>query len=112
MEKGIKESKELVSFGLGFAMAVDQALKDNYQWTDLFSIIPPLVKLPAAISGADEILYEIEDMDNDEKAELVSVVEELDLESEKSEEMIEQSIIVVAEIAKLVMLIRDAKKPE
>lgn len=107
---GIIQTKEMVSFGIGFAAAVDKALEDGFSWPDLFSLVPSLTEFPKALDGADEILDELYDMDNEEKAELVKVIEELELRSEKSEELCEQSLIVVVEIAKLVLMIREAKK--
>lgn len=111
MEKGIVETKQVLSFAIGLGIAVDKALADGYSWDDLFALIPSFVKLPEAMNGADQILDELDDMDDAEKAELVAVVEELDLASDKTEEIVEQSLIAFIEIAHLIMIIRDAKKP-
>lgn len=109
---GIIETKEMIGFGVGFGMAVDRALEDGFDWTDLFSLVPSLTRFPEALNGADEILDELYDMDEPEKAELVKVIEELELKSEKSEELCEQSLIVAVEIAKLILMIRGARKEE
>ena len=110
MEKGIEETKQILGFSIGLGIAVDKALADGYSWDDLFALIPSFIKLPEALKGADEILDELEDLDDQEKAELVAVVEGLDLASDKTEEIVEQSLIAFIEIAHLIMIIREAKK--
>ena len=76
---GIIQTKEMVGFGIGFAAAVDKALEDGFSWPDLFSLVPSLTEFPKALDGADEILDELYDMDNEEKAELVKVIKSLNL---------------------------------
>lgn len=109
---GIKETKDVLIFSIGLGVAVDKALADGYSWDDLFALIPSFIKLPEALDGANEILNELEDLDDQEKAELVAVVEELDLASDKTEEIVEQSLVAFIEIAHLIMLVRAAKKEE
>jgi len=106
---GIIETKEALMFGVGLAMAIDEATQDGFQWTDVFSLIPPLTKLPSAIDGADQIPAELDDMDEEERAELVQAIEELDFASEHSEAIAEQGLRAGVEIAALIILIRNAR---
>ena len=106
----IVETKEALSFALKLGMAVDGAILDGYQWTDLFALVPPLTSLPQAVDGAEKILAEIKDMDDKEKAELFALVDTLELNSEKSEVLIEQALKVITEIGRLVLIIREAKQ--
>lgn len=112
MAKGIQETKEMILFGTALAVSLDEALKDKFQWTDLFSLVQPMTKLPQALEGAEEILDELYDMSDDEKEEIVAEIRKLDFASDKSEEIAEQSLILVVEIAKMIMLVREAKKEE
>jgi len=106
----IAETKEVLTFAVSLAVAVDKAIEDGFQWTDVFSLIPPLMKLPEAIEGAELVPTEIEDLDENERAELVAEIERLDFKSEYSEKITEQGLRAGMEIGKLIVLLREAKK--
>jgi hypothetical protein len=106
---GIKETKEAVIFGVALANVVDQELSNGFQFTDIVALIPVLTKAPAAISGAGEIPAEIKDLDEAERAELVAVIESMDLKSDYSEAIAEQSTRTLIEIGKLATLVKRAK---
>lgn len=106
----IKETKEAVSSILEFASAIDAALANGYQWTDLFTLIQPMVNLPKAIDGAEKIPNEYLDLDQDEKKELNDLVETLDMRSDLTEKLCEQSFRVLNELGQLLLLVRKAKK--
>ncbi len=108
----IKETKEAVSVAVALTMAIDKSQEDGFQWTDFFSLVPALTKLPQAIEGANLIPAEIEDMDLAEEAELEEVMDGLDLKSDYTEKIAKQSVNVMAEVGKLLMLVREARKPE
>ena len=103
---GIKETKEALLFGIGLAMKIDEVTQDGFQWTEVFELIPPLTKLPEAVSGAEEIPAELADMDEAERAELIEEVKKLDFASEYSEEVAEQGLRVGLEVANLILLLR------
>lgn len=106
----IKETKEVMVFGISMAMAVDNITQDGFQWTDILSMVPPLTKLPAAISGIDQVPAEIDDLDEAERAELVQIINELDFDSDKSEAIAEQALRAGIELANLILIIRKSKE--
>ena len=107
---GIKETKEVMVFGVSAAIAVDAAAKDGFQLIDLFAMVPALVNLPAAIGGIGEVPAELADMDDAERLELVAEVEKMEFNSEDSEAIAEQGLRAGVEIGKLIVLIRNLKK--
>lgn len=107
---GIKETKELMLFGVSLAAAIDSATQDGFQWTDLLDLVPPMTKMPGAISGIDDVPLEIADLDEIERAELVKAIQDLDFVSDKSEDIAEQALRTGVEICNLIMKIREAKK--
>jgi hypothetical protein len=106
----IKELKEVLEFGLALGMSVDEALEDGWNWTDLLALVPPMTKLPAALEGLEFVDDEIAGLDQNGKNELVEVIDKLELNSELTEEIVEQSLVAAVEISKLVMVLRKAKK--
>lgn len=107
----MKETTDALDFGLSLGMALDKSLQDGFQFIpDMLSLIPSMAKIPAAIDGITLVPEEIKNMTEEGRKELVDKVAELDLASEYSEELIEQSLLVVAEMGKLVQTIRKAKK--
>ena len=106
---GIKETKEAVIFMVGLAGAVDEQLKDGFQYSDLFSLIPVLSKLPAAVEGADKIAAELADLDDDERKELLEAIKKLDLQDDAVEEIAEHACVAFIDLFKLVRLIRKAR---
>jgi len=106
---GIKETKEALLFGISMAMAIDETTQDGFQWTDVLSLIKPMVKLPAAIAGIQDVPAELADLDEAERTELVEAIKELEFASEFSEEIAEQALRVGVEIGNLILKIREAK---
>lgn len=89
MEKefGIQETKDVLSFALTFGNSLGAALKDGkISLAELPGFLPAVVKLPAAISGIQEIPSEISHLSDEEKAELFEFVkDEFDIENDKIE---------------------------
>jgi hypothetical protein len=106
----VKELKEVLEFGLALGMSVDESLEDGFTWTDLISLVPPMTKLPAALEGLEFVDDEIAALDQNGKNELMEVIDKLELNSELTEEIVEQSLVAAVEISKLVMVLRKAKK--
>ena len=106
---GIKETKDALLFGISMAMAIDETTQDGFQWTDVLSLIKPMVKLPAAIAGIQNVPAELADLDEAERTELVEAIKELEFASEFSEEIAEQALRVGVEIGNLILKIREAK---
>jgi len=107
---GIKETKEVLDFGLSTAMFVDEKLQDGFQWTDIFGMVEPLTKAPAAIDNIDEVPKELADMDEEERAELVRFVQDTyDIADDNAEKMVEQGIRAAIELVKLILILRGTR---
>ena len=109
-EKGIKELKELVSFIALFINATDKATKDGFDIGDIATFMVPLMKAPQAFSGLSEAKLEYADLSSEEIMELNKVLaDELDLESEKVENLVEKSLSVMIQIYSIIKSVRDLK---
>jgi hypothetical protein len=109
---GIQETKEVMVFGVGMAMAIDESTKDGFQWTDIFNLVPPLTELPVALEGINDVPEEIKDMDDNERKELIEAINDLDFASDRSEEVAKQALRAGLENLKLVALIREIRENE
>ena len=109
-EVGIKETKDVMLFGVSLAMAIDESTQDGFQWTDILNMVPPMTKLPAALDGITDVPEEIENMDEDERAELVEAIKKMEFASEGSEQIAEQALRVGVEIGALILKIREYKE--
>ena len=109
-KKGIQETKDLVVFLVTFANALDQALENGWQWlSDLIGLIPAGIKLPAAVTGIEQVPAELDDLDEDERKELMDVVAGLEFNSEMTEIITERAIATALSLASLIEAIRNAK---
>ena len=108
-----KDLKEALDFALSTAMVVDNNLQDGFQWTDVFSLVPVLSKLPVAVEGIENVPDELEAMQNDEegRAELIAYVKDLyDIDDDHAEALVEQGVRAGVELGILVTLIRKSKE--
>ena len=64
----IKNTLEVIDFGMAIAQGVFGALKDDGKITigDLPQLMPALVAMPAAIEGIDQLPAELKDLDEKE----------------------------------------------
>ena len=105
-----KDLKEVLAFGLPFAMVVDEKLQDGFQWTDLISFVPVLTKLPDAIEGIDNIENEIANLDDAGRMELSKyVIETFDIADDYAEALVEQALRAGFEFGKLVTMLRQTR---
>lgn len=108
-----KDLKEALDFALSTAMVVDNNLQDGFQWTDVFSLVPVLSKLPVAVEGIENVPDELEAMQNDEegRAALITYVKDLyDIDDNHAEALVEQGVRAGVELGVLVTLIRKSKE--
>lgn len=91
---GIKELKELLKFVVEFGEAIELALVDKkFEISELSYLIAPLMQVGAAFEGLDKMGGELKDLSEAEAVELrLYVEEELDLRSDKLEEIIEKAL--------------------
>ena len=109
---GIKETLEAVDAVCSLANALDASLSDDGKFTagDLPKFLSPAMKLPKAVAGISRIPAELNDLNDDEKQDIKSKVEEsLQLEA-NTELIIELSMQILFDIQSLAVLIKDSKK--
>jgi len=78
---GIKETKEVLSFVFSLGKATASAVEDgDIGWSDAMKFIDPLKRLGPAIENIEDVLVELQDLDDEEFAELVQFAkDEFDL---------------------------------
>lgn len=106
----VKDIVDCVKAGVSFAVAIDESQEDGFQLTDFFSLIPSITLLPEAIKDIANVPTQLKELDTAGKAEIEAEIEKLEFKSEKSEEITKQSLIVMTELGKLIMVLREAKK--
>lgn len=106
MEKlGIKETKDLVRFGLSLGKGIQEAMEDGkIDLLDAMKFLPVLKDLKPAIEGAKEIPAELKDMDDEERAELLDFFQkEFDLEDDELELKVEAGLQVALSLLQLAL---------
>lgn len=89
-----KEVYEILSAVLAFHMAYDLANKDGkIDVSDVQYLITPMIKLPAAIAGADQALAELKAMDAAERGEMLAkLAAEYDIADDVLEAKVEAGV--------------------
>ena len=105
-----RDLKEAIGFAVAFGMAMDEALADGWQATDVFKLIPATTKLPKAVEGAENIPRILAELDDPARQEIMAELRKLDLRDDDLEQVIIQSGRTVMEIGNLVALLRRALK--
>lgn len=115
MSHGIKETKELLKFIIEFAEAVDKSLEDGeISFGDISNMVSAMKAAGPAFADMGLIPEELKDLDDTEALELYAYAkDELELNSEKTEEIVEASLEIGLKLFELFNLIRSPeKKPE
>lgn len=91
---GILALKQIVGTTLELASISEEVFGDGeFQWTETLKYLPVLRDIPKIISSLPAIPKELGDLDDEEAKELVDFVrEEFDIDSDKIEETIEDSL--------------------
>jgi hypothetical protein len=100
---GIKELKELLTFGFKLQKAI-AAVGDGKinVIVDAPKFLPALLAAPKAFGGIGIVLAEIKDLDEAERLELLAFVrEEFDLSDDRLEELIEDTLGELLSLFKL-----------
>lgn len=106
----VKDVVDCIKAGVSFAVAIDESQEDGFQLTDLFSLVPSLTLLPEAIKDVANVPEQIRNLDDEGKAEIEAEIEKLELNSEWSEEVAQQSLVTMMELGKLIAILREARK--
>lgn len=90
---GLKETKEVIIFTAKLGNAIGKSLADGkITFTDAANFIDPLMKLPAAFAGIENVPAELSDMNEADRQELIQVAkDEFDLDNDKAEILIEDT---------------------
>lgn len=110
----IKETKELLKFVIEMGEAFDKAYADKkIEISEMALLIAPLMQVGPAFEGLDKIGAELKDLSEAEAAELTAFVkEELDLQSDKVEEIIETALEVGVKLYGFVQLFKKEEVKE
>jgi hypothetical protein len=113
MKLGIKETKEMVAFIVALANSLGQSLEDGELGvTDILNFLEPLSLSGEAISGSTEVAKELVDLDESEKAEILSYIKETFSIPEKNvEDIVECSLNVIGELHTLILKVKNILKP-
>jgi len=105
---GIKETKELVKFGIDMAESFDKALGDgSFSLEDLSFFFNAFISASAAFENIGQVPTELKDLSAEEMAELKEYVNtEFDIANDKLEAVIEKAIAVVIGIYELISLFK------
>jgi len=109
---GIEQTADCVVAIASLSNAISAALEDGkINISDLPLLLSPAMKMPAAFSGISEVPKELNELDPEEKNQLLVLVsEELDF-PEDIEEVVTKALIIISDIKDLVDLISSLKEP-
>ena len=110
---GIKETKEVISFVFALGRATASAMEDgDLGWSDALKFMEPLKKLGPAIDNIEDVLVEVQDLDEEEFAELINFVrdefalQELIEDQEDIEMQVEDALNAGVELLKVVRMFK------
>lgn len=110
---GIKETKEVLAFVFSLGQATAAAMEDgDISWSDALKFIEPLQKLGPALDNIEDVLTEVQDIDDQEFAELINFVrDEFDLSSivddiEEIDMYVEDALNAGVEVLKIIRMFR------
>jgi len=109
---GIEETKQAMEFLTSLANSIEDATRNGIDWKDSVKFIPPITKLIPAVMGSEKIGAELKDLDEEERAELINVIKDLDFDSKYSEKFAEQALRVLTEMAVLFSIKDRPVEPE
>lgn len=101
----MKETKELLQFGLNFQDAIVAALKDNKVTVgDFPSFIPAIISVGPAFTDIKQVPQEIKNMTAAQKADLNDFVKSrFDIDNDQAEELIERTVTTLVEMYSLAL---------
>lgn len=107
----MKETKDLLKFVFGLAMAADKAASDGkFSLEDIGLFMAPMVDAPAAFTGLKNLGTEFKNLSPEQAAELnVWVKQNFDIAEDKVEAAIETGLQIALQIAALVLSFKKAE---
>jgi len=103
MGYGIKESKELVKLGLSVGNALGKSMADGQvSLSDAIYVLAVLKDAPAAFVGVEQVPAELQDLSDEEYAELVAFAkEQLDIPQDSIESSVELALEIGLKVVQL-----------
>lgn len=97
-----QQIKDVLAFPLGLHMAYDKAQADGkLDVADIAFLVDPLVKLPAAVTGAGLALEQLKDLDESERKDVLDWAKaSYDISDDVLEAKVESGLALVLELAK------------
>jgi hypothetical protein len=104
----MESSKAVVKFAVTLANSVDKVLADNkVDLMDIPHVMAPLMQVGAFAGALKTAKDEFKAATPEQKAELIAQVKtELDLKSDRTEEIVEKSLDLAVAVADIVKLIK------
>lgn len=108
---GIKETSDLLKFLARLTGAIEKTLADGkVNLADVGYAFDPLLSVASAIQGIDQVDDEIADLDSEEGAQLVLLLEqELDLDNEVAEELSAEGLALAISLVLFVKKVQAAR---
>jgi hypothetical protein len=105
---GIKETKELVKFGISVGESIDLSLADGkIGLDDAMNFYNAVLSAGDAFKDISKVPAELGDLDQEERDELLAFVEaEFDIANDKLEAVIEEALKTALQVYKLVETVR------
>lgn len=104
---GVENLKKAVKFSIELGQQFEKSGKDGWSWTDSFDFVDEAMALPGIAKAGSSIAAELKDLSNEERDELNAyVAEEFDLENDKVEGIVEDSLNIAFSIVSLVQKFR------
>lgn len=106
-EYGIEELEDVVIFAVSVAEALGTTLADGkFDWQESLHFIKSMTKLPAAIDNISQVQFELADLTDEEKGKIETLIEGLNMPSEKTEEIVEKALVIAVAFAELVAIFK------
>ena len=104
----MESSKTIVKFAVTLANSIDKVLADNkVDLLDIPHLMAPLMQVGPAVAAIKTAKEEFKSATPEQKAELIAAVKtDLDLKSDRTEEIVERSLDLAVAITELVKLIK------
>ncbi len=109
---GIETLKRAINFAVGLTKQIETSGRDGWDWQDSFQFFDELLLIPGLISSGDELKAEFNDLDDAERADLLTYFKvEFDLEDDKTEAIVENALAMVLQILSLLALVKKTTPP-
>lgn len=104
----MKETKELLALGIALANGVAAALEDGkVDWKDALKLVPVAKRIKDGLAGLENIDDEIQEMSDDDSAELVAWArEEFDIPNDDVEQIVEAALDTALSLVRTAMLLK------